>query len=183
MQQPDARSISIAIQRHDQPGAFWKGSDQVTTDSGPRSRRMGFAAEPKWMRWSTNNRYEARPLWGRTAGASHSLQNSRKFSFYKSMGEFKLAAPRTDEVEGSSWARQAAIQCSPCRVVRAKSAPPATNVAHPPKTKEARANHCSPEPLQLVLRIGSATSHQKEAAKVRPNTTATAIPVDLSNAI
>jgi hypothetical protein len=21
---------------------------------------MGFAAEPKWMRWSTNNRYEAR---------------------------------------------------------------------------------------------------------------------------
>src|SRR3984893_15454573 len=69
------------------------------------------------------------------------------------------------------------------RVVTAKSAPPATNVAHPPKTKEARANHCSPEPLQLVLRIGSATSHQKETAKVRPNTTATAIPVDLSNAI
>ena len=118
-----------------------------------------------------------------TAGASHSLQNARKISFYKSMGEFKLAAPRTDEVEGSSWARQAAIQCSPCRVVRAKSAPPATNVAHPPKTKEARANHCSPEPLQLGLRIGSATSHQKETAKARPNTTATAIPVDLSNAI
>src|ERR1700682_195059 len=72
---------------------------------------------------------------------------------------------------------------SPYRVVRAKSAPPATNVAHPPKTKEARANHCSPDPLQLVLRIGSATSNQKETAKVRPNTTATAIPVDLTNAI
>src|ERR1700730_11519777 len=72
---------------------------------------------------------------------------------------------------------------SPYRVVRAKSAPPATNVAHPPKTKEARATHCSPDPLQPVLRIGSATSNQKETAKVRPNTTATAIPVDLTNAI
>jgi hypothetical protein len=104
MQQPDARSISIAIQRHDQPGAFWKGSDQVTTDSGPRSRRMGFAAEPKWMRWSST--IATKPAMTtmrnfRTAGASHSLQNSRKISFYKSMGEFKLAAPRTDEVEGS----------------------------------------------------------------------------------
>jgi hypothetical protein len=103
--------------------------------------------------------------------APHSLQNSEKISFYKSMGEFKLAG-----------AGDRCCLAVPCRK-RAKSAPPATNVAHPPKTKEARANHCSPDPLQLVREIGSATSHQKENAKVRSNTTATAIPEDLTNAI
>jgi hypothetical protein len=70
----------------------------------------------------------------------------------------------------------------PCRK-RARSAPPPTSVAHSPKANEASANRCSTRPLQPVRRISSATSHQKKTAKVRPNMTATAIAVDLTNAI
>jgi hypothetical protein len=36
--------LSVPIQRCDKPGARRKGADQVAADSGPRSRRMGFAA-------------------------------------------------------------------------------------------------------------------------------------------
>src|SRR5258708_28652 len=47
------------IQRCDKSRSRWKGSDQVATDTGPRSRGMGSAAEAE-MDALGYNRYEAR---------------------------------------------------------------------------------------------------------------------------
>jgi hypothetical protein len=40
-----AGRLSISVQQRDEPGPWWTGQDQIETDSQPRSRRMGFAAE------------------------------------------------------------------------------------------------------------------------------------------
>jgi hypothetical protein len=45
---------------HKQPGAPRKGAHQGATDRGPRSRRMGPAAEAEMVRWSTYNRHVER---------------------------------------------------------------------------------------------------------------------------